>query len=455
MAPCTLEVDRGLYEQNIAQALLYLEGRVEDLKKTLARRMEALSREMAYEQAAEVRDRLLTIEATSERMRVVAVTKLDQDALGLARSDDRAAVAALFFRRGRLVGMREERLRRTNLPDDEILSSFLGQYYGSMSGLPHEILLHRDIDDRGHLEEILSGLHDRRVRLIAPRRGRRKELVNLAMENASRILDQWDRLEDPVHEKLDRLQGRLSLPGPPSRMECVDISHTSGRQTVGSMSVMIDGSPAASLYRRFRIRSAAPGDDYGAMHELLSRRFRRAQQDQKGWEPPDLLLVDGGKGQLRIAEEVVRELNVEGVALAAIAKDRRRQAAAEARKKVKARLSAEKGETAPAPEKRSYDTIYLPGRATGIPVRGPSSPLILLVRLRDEAHRFAVAYHRKVRSKQTIATRLTDIPGVGPVTARRLLEAFGSIDGIRRATEEELVGSGVACRVAALVKKHL
>lgn len=455
LAPCTLDVDPDQYATNVSQALLYLEGRVEDLVRNLRKRMESLSSEMAYEQAAEVRDRLHTMEVTTERMRVAAVTRLDQDALGIVRAEDRVAIAALFFRRGRLVGMREERLRRTSLPDDEILASFLGQYYGSDRALPHEVLLPSGPSDRDHLETLLHELHGRKVRLIVPRRGHKKELVNLATENASRIIAQWDKLEDPSLEKLDRLQARLSLPGPPTRMECVDISHTAGKQTVGSMSVMIDGTPTPSLYRRFKIRAAAPSDDYGAMHELLSRRFRRAQEDQKGWEPPDLLLVDGGKGQLRIAEEVVRELNIRNVALAAIAKDRRRQISAEARRKVKARIAAEKGEEAPREGKKGYDTVWLPGKATGLPVRGTTSPLTLLVKLRDEAHRFAVTYHRKVRSRQTISTTLTDVPGVGPVTATKLLRAFGSVKRIRKASEQALVEAGATRRAAASIKKTL
>lgn len=453
LAPCSLEVDNDLYQSNVRQALLYLEGRVDDLVEDLRSRMEELSREMSYEEAAEVRDRLRRIEATRETQRVVAIAGVDQDALAVARVDDRVALAALFFRKGRLVGMREERLRRTTLADETILASFTGQYYGSDRTIPDEILLPAEPQDRSQLEAALSEIHARKVKLLVPRRGAKRQLVALARENAERILSRWDRIEDPALEKLERLQTRLSLPGPPTRMECVDISHTQGRQTVGSMSVMIDGTPAPSLYRRFKIKSASPGDDYGAMHELLSRRFRRAQEDQRGWEPPELLVVDGGKGQLRIAEEVVRELNVDGVALAAIAKDRRRRQAAEARRRVKEKLAAVQGSPAPADDDKAFDTIYLTGSATGLPVRGPSSPLTLLVTLRDEAHRFAVGYHRKLRSRETISSTLTAIPHVGPATARKLLTAL-SIDEIRKASEEDLVRAGASRRAAAAILAH-
>jgi excinuclease ABC subunit C len=453
LAPCTLQVDHDAYTGNVGQALLYLEGRVDDLVKDLERQMETLSASMAYEEAAEIRDRLQAIEATRETQRVAAVTRIDQDVLAVARTGDRAALAILFFRRGRLVGMREERLRRTELPDAEIVASFVGQYYGADRTIPHEILLPLDIDEREHLESVLTEIHGRKVRLHVPRRGAKRDLVSLATENARRIIAQWDRLEDPSVEKLERLQSMLSLPGPPARMECVDISHTSGRQTVGSLSVTIDGTPSTSHYRRFRIRTAAPGDDYAAMHELLSRRFRRAHEE--GWEPPDLLVVDGGKGQLGIAREVIRELGVEGVALAAIAKDRRRQEAAEARRRVKERIASESGESVREEPERTYDTIYLPGRTTGLPVRGPTSPLTLLVKLRDEAHRFAVDYHRKVRSRASLGSRLTDIPHVGPATARKLLRALGSLKRIRAASEQDLVDAGASRRAAASIRAHL
>ncbi len=454
LAPCTLEVDHDAYARNVKHALLYLEGRVDDLVRGLRQEMERLSGQMAYEEAAEVRDRLQGIEATRETQRVAAVTRIDQDALAVARAGDRAALAILFFRRGRLVGMREERLRRTELPDAEIVASFAGQYYAADRTLPHEILLPCDLEQRDQIEAALAEIHGRKVRLRVPRRGARRSLVSLARENAERILAQWDRLEDPALEKLERLQAKLSLPELPARMECVDISHTSGKQTVGSMSVMIDGTPSTAHYRRFKIRTAAEGDDYGAMHELLTRRFRRAHED--GWEPPDLLVVDGGKGQLGIAREVVRELGVEGVALASIAKDRRRQEAAEARRRVKERLAAEGGDRVREQEQeRTYDTVYLPGRATGLPVRGPTSPLTLIVKLRDEAHRFAVGYHRKVRSKASLGSRLTDIPHVGPATARRLLKALGSLASIRRASEEQLVEAGASRRAAASIRAHL
>jgi excinuclease ABC subunit C len=449
-APCTLPVDRDAYLDSVHKALLYLTGDLDGLLTRLRRDMQEHSERMEYEEAADVRDRIARIEATGETMRVVSVSHIDQDVMGLARAGDRVALAILFFRRGRLTGMREERLRRTELQDDEILCSSIGQYHGALRTLPHEILVPRAPADRATLEQALTQIHGRRVRILTPRRGRKRELMAMARENAERLLAQWDSLEDPALEKLDRLQARLSLPGPPTRMECVDISHTAGDQTVGSLSVMVDGQLAPSLYRRFRIRSAEPGDDYGAMHELLSRRFRRAQKEQKGWEPPDLLLVDGGKGQLGIAREVVRELNIEGVSLAAIAKDRRRERAAEARRKVKERL----GETVKQ-EERTYDTVYTPGSMTGIAVRGPTSPLTLLVALRDEAHRFAVTYHRKLRSKKTIKTALTDVPGVGPATARKLLKAFGSVARIRTASADQLVEAGASRRAAAAIKEEL
>ena len=447
-APCTLDVDHDAYTRNVGHALMYLEGRVDDLVSGLTREMERLSASMQYEEAAEMRDRLQGIEATRETQRVLTVTRIDQDALAVARAGDRAALAVLFFRRGRLVGMREEKLRRTELPDEEIVASFVGQYYGTDRTVPHEILLPCDHREREHLEAALTEIHERKVGIRVPRRGAKRSLVTLARENAERIIAQWDRLEDPAVEKLERLQAKLSLPGPPARMECVDISHTSGKQTVGSMSVMIDGSPSTAHYRRFKIRTASPGDDYAAMHELLSRRFRRAHQD--GWEPPDLLVVDGGKGQLGIAREVIRELGVEGVALASIAKDRRRQEAAEARRRVRERL----GDRVREEPERSYDTVYLTGRTTGLPVRGPTSPLTLLVKLRDEAHRFAIDYHRKVRSRQSLGSRLTDIPLVGPATATKLLRALGSLKRIRSASEQELVDAGASRRAAASIRTH-
>jgi excinuclease ABC subunit C len=452
--PCTLPVDHERYMENVRQAVLYLEGRVDDLIEHLECEMRRLSELMEYERAAEVRDRLTAVRLARETQRVVAVSRVDQDALAVARSGERVVLAVLFFRKGVLTGVREEKVDVTELGDEEILASFVGQYYGADHVLPDEILLAAPLADQEQLAAALSRARGRRTRLHAPRRGRKRQLVDLARENARRLLERWDRVEDPAGARLERLARVLGLEETPRRIECVDISHTAGRQTVGSLAVMVDGREAPPLYRRFRVRAATAGDDYAAMREVLERRFTRAQEGRSGWEMPELMVVDGGRGQLRMAVEVLEELGIEDVALAAIAKDRRRLAAARARGRVRARLAG--GSDRDEPEDRPADSVWLPGRKNGIAVKGPASPLALLSRVRDEAHRFAVSYHRKLRSKRMVESELTRIRGVGPVTAGKLLRAFGSVDGVRGASAEQIAErASVPASTARRVAEHL
>lgn len=455
LAPCTLDVDHDEYMANVRQVILYLEGRVDDLIRHLEKQMDGHAARLEYEQAAEIRDRLQAVKLAREKQRVVAVTSQDQDVLALARSAERVVLAVLFFRRGTLQGIREEKIAVTELADEQILSSFVGQYYAADHTVPDEILLPTTLSDAEELRCALEKVRGRRVRLHVPRRGRKKEMMDLARENACRLLERWDHVEDPSARRLERLQARLSLPSLPERIECVDISHTGGAQTVGSLAVMVDGVPQRSLYRRYRVKTVQDGDDYAAMREVLTRRFSRARGADAGWEPPDLMVVDGGRGQLRMAMEVMQDLGVEDVALAAIAKDRKRERAARVRHRVRAKLSG-KEEADPADEEQGYDSVWLPGKKSGIAVRGAASPLALISHLRDEAHRFAVRYHRKLRSGATIRSELTQIHGVGPATTRKLLDAFGSVRGVREATADEIaLKAHVGRALAERIREHL
>ncbi len=455
LAPCTLAVDHDPYMQNVRQAVLYLEGRVDDLVDLLEEQMRSLSASMQYEKAAEVRDRLEAVRHAREKQRVVAVTGIDQDALAVARSDERATLAVLFFRRGVLTGLHELKVAVTALADEDILASFVGQYYAKDHAIPDEILLPVALPEADIIEPALAHERGSKVALLVPRRGHRRDLVDLAMENARGLLARWDRMEDPSTERLARLQAKLGLPMVPERIECMDISHTAGAQTVGSMAVMIDGKPEPSFYRRFRVRADTGGDDYAAMREVLERRFDRARGGQPGWEPPDLLVLDGGRGHLRMAEEVLVELGIGDVALASIAKDRRRAEAAALHRKVRARLAGQDEPDKPE-DQAGYDTVFLPGQKNGLPVRGPASDLFLIARLRDEAHRFALGYHRKLRSKKTFESALTGIRGVGPATARKLLAAFGSVSAVREATADEMASrAGVPPSTAHRVAQGL
>ena len=431
--PCIQAISRADYRRDIDQVMLFLEGRQEQVTRRLRREMEAASEELDYERAAALRDQLRAVERTTESQKMAAYARTQQDVLGLARGAGEAAVQLFVVRGGRMVGRDVFPLvSRSELPDDEVLAAFVKQYYANAASVPPTILVPLQPAEAPDLQAFLSERRGARVTLAVPQRGDKRELVALATRNAEEALarEQARRLADhgQLLAALEELSDALGLPATPVRIECYDISTIQGSDTVGSMVVFVDGKPASDQYRRFRVRTVEGTDDFASHREVLRRRFRRAAieaeegigPDEARWRMPDLVLIDGGKGQVSAAKEVLDDLGLHDLPLAGIAKQR--------------------------------EELFPPGAREPIVLPGTSPALHLVQRLRDEAHRFAITYHRTLRGRRQTRSAFDDLPGLGPKRRRALLRAFGSIRKVREASVEEIaavpgIGQGLAERV--------
>ncbi|MDW8362606.1 MAG: excinuclease ABC subunit UvrC [Myxococcales bacterium] len=418
-APCVLPVDRDEYLAQLDAASLFLDGRHDELVAVLAERMRESAAAMDFERAAAYRDQIRAIERVRQEQHVVAVRDVDQDVVGLARDGDRAQLALVRVRAGKVVDVRTWNRDAAALPDDELVASFVSAYYEHATDLPDEVLLPVEIEASEGLAACLSERAGRRVVLRAARRGAGMRLLRLAARNAANALQARRRSDEDIEAKLRAIQRRLGLPRLPRRIECIDVSHHGGRDTVAAIVALRDGAPDRARYRTFRIRTSREGDDYGAMREVLGRRLRRARAAQKGWELPDLLLVDGGKGQLTVARTVLAELGVDDLPVVALAKERERPGAG-----------------------RVLDRIYVVGRKNPVPVGPGASALLVLVHARDEAHRASNVARLRVQRRRALRSRLLELPGIGPKTARRLLRALGSLRAVLQADPETLRAAG-------------
>ncbi len=436
-APCVMEVDRERYGEQVKDVALFLDGRHDELVRLLKKRMREAADALEYEQAAVHRDQLRAVERVRESQRVAVVKDVDQDVIGLFRQADQAEVAVVQVRSGKMVGVRTFDFTDVSLPDDELLSSFLAQWYGR-APVPDEVLIPRKVEAMDGLEAALADAREERStrptrrapRVRVPQRGAPRRVLQMAMENAAHAFRQKRRASTDLESRLAQVQERLRLPRPPTRIECIDISHTGGDETVGAIVSLRDGAPEKKRYRSFHVRGTRGGDDYGAMYEVLSRRFRRAREGEKGWDPPDLLVVDGGKGQLGVALAALKDLGVEGQPVAALAKEK---------------------ET-PLGDKR-VDRIYLPGQKNPIPVH--STPALAMLALaRDEAHRFSNRLRTKVGAKRRLTSGLDAVKGVGPKTRAKLLSALGSLSAVKEASDDELIAAGATRRQAAAIRAH-
>jgi excinuclease ABC subunit C len=433
-APCVLEVDRDGYDAQVRAVSLFLEGRHDELTAELEGLMRDASRAMEFERAAIYRDQLRAVESVREAQRVVAVSDVDQDVVGLYREGSVVEIAVLFVRAGRVSDTVSYSLRRIEMPDEEVLADFLREFYDEEreSGpLPAEVLLPVLPDGADGVAEWLSERRGRKVELVVPRRGARKSLADMAADNARHAFAAKQRAAEDVEVRLAEIQERLRLPTLPRRIECCDISHLGGGDTVGSIVALRDGLPDKKRYRSFHVKGVSGGDDYAAMYEVLARRFRRARtakeqeaEDREGatstrdadWELPDLLVVDGGRGQLGVALAAARDLGLHELSIVGLAKERENVAG-----------------------DKLVDRVYLPGQKNGIPLRSSSSALFYLARARDEAHRFANFAREKRGKSRSIRSELDDVEGIGPKLRRALLVRFGSVAGVRRASDEELL----------------
>jgi excinuclease ABC subunit C len=441
LGPCIGAADKEQYRSMIDGLCRFLEGKSDEVVADLEAKMQAASERWDFEEAAAYRDQLDAIQRVIERQKIVSTAMADQDVIAFARADGDACVQVFFIRHGRLIGREYFVLDGTAEEDDaEVVSSFVKQFYDDVAYVPPEILLPHEIDEALVIQEWLRSRRGQKVVLRVPRRGLKRELVEMAAENASETLDhlraQWLVDEGKQATALSELQEHLSLETPPNRIECYDISTTQGSATTGAMVVFVKGVPRKSDYRRFRIRTVQGTDDYASMREMLRRRFRRiAEPDpdliekpgaKSSWDLlPDLLVVDGGKGQLNAVLEILDEYGLrDQVPAAGLAKQE--------------------------------EEIYLPDRSDPIRLPQSSEGLFLIQRVRDEAHRFAITYHRRVRRKETVVSQLDGVPGVGPKRRSALLRHFGSIRAIREASVEELAAvPSMTRKVAEQLKASL
>jgi excinuclease ABC subunit C len=421
-APCVGKADPEDYNRYVEQTLRFLRGRRNDVQELLHARMEQYAEEMLFEKAALVRDRLAAMEATVEESKVHSHRAFDRDVVGYVRQGGRILFEVLCFRQGRLEETRAYPVKDTELDDGEMLEGFLSQFYDTTRHVPLDVLVPVEPANRMFLEEVLRAQRGGPVHLRVPRRGFKRRLLELAEQNARSEMERLLTGARSVAETLESLQRALELESLPRVVHCFDISNFQGSFAVGSLVCFRDGEPDKSGYRRFRIRDVEGQNDFAMMREVLTRQYRRVATE--GGEAPDLIVIDGGIGQLNIAVEVLRELGLaERIPVVGMAK---------------ARLKEMGGE-----KRRTDERLFLPGRKNPVTFRRSDPALHLLERLRDETHRFGVEYHRLLRAKSALRSGLEEIPGVGGKRAALLLRHFGSLARIRSATADELRASGV------------
>ena len=420
-APCVLAVSPRDYREQVRQAMLFIEGKQQELIAELRQRMQEKSDALEYEAAAKIRDQIQAVEKTLEKQRMVSHWGGDQDIFGLYREGGFIEAQVLFVRQGKLTGNQSYSLEDLEFPDEEVMAALLTQFYQGQRFIPDEILLPVALDDAGVREEYFAEQKGKKVAILNPQRGDKRQLVEMAEENARQSFAERHDQEKAREKMLRELQAQLRLKNFHQRIECYDISNIHGAHAVGSLVTFVNGEPDKTRYRHYRIRTIDPasgGDDFGMMLEVLKRRFARGREAA---DLPDLIVVDGGKGQLAMALAAMAEAGVSGVEAVGLAKDRVQAAA----------RSAE--------IRRSEERVFLPGQSNPVILKRNSNALFLLQRVRDEAHRFAITHHKKLRARQTIYSALDRVPGVGGARKRALLRAFGSVKRIEEATLEDLL----------------
>lgn len=429
---CAGVISQEEYRANLRQAARFLRGQTDDVVRELRDGMQAASQEMQYEKAAELRDRLQAIEETIQRQVVVDTDLGEHDAIGIAmppEGEDTATVAVQFIRAGRLTDQRHFTVRQASERAlGELVGEFLTQYYDQASLVPKEVLVPAEPPDRELLEDWLQIKRGSKVSVHHPLRGDKKRLVEMAIENAELAAKQATEAAHAEAERgrarMESLMEALRLSALPRRIECYDISTLHGKESVGSMVVFEDGMPAPSQYRLFRIREdAGKADDYAMLHEVLQRRVLRSLSDDEFGGEPDLLVIDGGKGQLNAALAALGEI---GTSYSVISLAKRNE------------------------------EVFVPGRASPVILSDRSPALQLLMHIRDEAHRFAITFHRKRRGKAVTRSLLDEIPGVGPKRKQALLERFPTVGALCQATVDDLASvPGVSSNLAAEIHRRL
>jgi excinuclease ABC subunit C len=435
LGPCCLPVDRAEYQSHLREAMLLLSGKRVQLLRQLQAAMHRAAGELRFEDAARIRDRLRAIEKTQERQGAVAHAGGDRDVFGFHREGGAIEAQVLFVRQGKLTGNQAYHLDDFELPDEDVVRAVVTQFYQGSRFVPDEVILPVEFDDQATLAEYLGERRGRKVEFVCPERGHRARLLEMARENACQSFRERQDGEQRYERVSAELRRQLHLQGAPKRIECFDVSNLQGGLAVGSMVTFDEGRPDTSRYRRYRIRTVPGADDFRMMYEVLHRRYSRARESG---EFPDLLVVDGGKGQLNVALQVLRDLEIDSVEAVGLAKMRVQRAPRESR------------------VERSEERVFLPGRVNPVVLRRNSGALQLLQRLRDEAHRFAVTYHRTLRAKDRLHSVLDGIPGIGAARRGRLLRAFGSVRRLDTATVEEIAAiPGISAGLAATIRRAL
>ncbi len=452
IAPCTSYCTKAEYDEVIRQVILFLEGRTDQVVRELKRQMQDESKAMQFERAARIRDQVQAVERVTERQTIASTKPADEDIFGLARGDDDAVVQVLFVRGIKMVGVDSFTLAGTkDETDGDVMASFIKQFYESATYVPKRVIVPLDLPEQELIESWLAERRGSNVDLLVPRRGEKRRLMEMAANNARETLDmarvKWMADSGKTRTALEGLQEALDLPAPPRRIECYDISNIQGSSSVGSMVVAIDGHPRPREYRRFRIKTVEGANDFASMAEVLRRRFHRAREqvlrdagaeapeagpapddartrqrdDDSFADLPDLVIIDGGKGQLAAVLDVMREMGVKGIPTVGLAKQ--------------------------------HEEIFVQDVSEPVVLPRNSQALYLVQRIRDEAHRFAITYHRAVRKKSGFQSALDTIPGVGPRRKKALLKKFGSVRGIRDASLEDIASTvGFTAALAAKVK---
>jgi len=488
-APCVLDVDRNWYAEQVDAVATFLEGRHDELSRELRQKMRQAALDMRFELAAVYRDQLRAIEKVREEQRVVTIDDVDRDVVGFYREGDLVEIALLHVRAGKLAEVATYSIKQAEIPDEEIVAAFLAQHYGAslakgaegegadapLALVPDEVILPREPEGMQGIAEWLADRAGHRVALLVPRRGHRVDLLALADDNARHSFAEKQRQTNDAQDRLRDLQERLRLPTLPRRIECCDISHLGGGDTVGAVVAMTDGELDKKRYRTFNVRGDAVrdqaglvNDDYGAMYEVLARRFRRALQappaaapsgdtlaettegsaapeaaeDGEGeWDAPDLFVVDGGRGQLAVALAAAHDLGLHDLSIVALAKERDVPAGEE--------VESADGEPQGAKDAREKlaDRVYLPGQKNPIPLKSTTTSLFLLARLRDEAHRFSNRARMRIGKRVRFRSPLDDVKGLGPTAKKALLRHVGNLAAIRAADDATLLAvPGVTAR---------
>jgi len=454
IAPCVAYATREEYDAVIQQVILFLEGKHDEVVKNLQEQMQEAAENLNFEEAARIRDRIKAVERILEKQRIIHTEgQDDQDVIALASGEDETCAQVFFFRSGKLVGREFFMLQGTRDSSlGEVMSSFLQQFYESSPHVPAEIIVEAEPDDRAVIQNWLKEKRGGAVTITTPKRGEKLRLVEMVKQNAQEVLEQqrikWLTDSQKTQLALEELQEALNLAAPPQRIECYDISNTQGTNSVGAMVVFEAGRPKTSEYRRFKIKTVEGPNDFASHQEMLRRRFRRQASNDRGndgrneeemegknieqieetplqhnWAMPDLIIIDGGKGQLSAAMEVLQELHVD-IPTVGLAKEN--------------------------------EEIFIPGSPDPIILPRSSQGLYMIQRIRDEAHRFGITYHRKLRSERTFKSVLDEIPGIGPKRKQALMKHFGSIRAISAASLEDLSAlNGMTRDAAEKVKEYI